>query len=135
MCLSAPARRAKSSLPDSLVRAGSCCPMAGNERFLMYVVCVTAFVKPDRVRQFIDAVLDNARNTRLEPGNVRFDVLQGDDEPTRFQLYECYHSKDDFASHQQTPHYLKWKAAVADWMAQPRTSTKNQAIFFGDGIL
>ena len=101
----------------------------------MHVVCVTIFVKPDKVDAFKSAIFDNARNTRLEPGNARFDVLQGEDDPTRFLLYECYQTKDDFASHQQTPHYLRWKAAVADLMAQPRASTKNNAIFFGDGVL
>jgi (4S)-4-hydroxy-5-phosphonooxypentane-2,3-dione isomerase len=101
----------------------------------MYVVCVTLFVKPDKVDAFKSAIFDNARNTRLEPGNARFDVLQGEDDPTRFLLYECYHAKNDFANHQQTEHYLRWKTAVADWMAQPRASTKNRALFFGDGIL
>ena len=101
----------------------------------MYVVCVTIHVKPERVGDFTNAILDNARNTRLEPGNVRFDVLQGDDDATRFFLYECYHTKDDFAKHQQTAHYLRWKDAVADMFPQPRTATRNNAIFFGDGVL
>lgn len=100
----------------------------------MHVICVTAFVKPDRIKDFIDAILDNARNTRREPGNIRFDVLQGNDDPTRFFLYEVYQTPEDFAKHQQTEHYLRWKAAVADWLVQPRTSTKNAPIFFGDGI-
>jgi autoinducer 2-degrading protein len=101
----------------------------------MYVVVVTAFIKPERVQQFIEAILDNAHNTRLEPGNVRFDVLQGDDDPTRFTLYEAYNTKEDFAKHQQTAHYFRWRDAVTDWFAQPRTSTKNKAIFFGEGVL
>ena len=99
----------------------------------MYIVCVTIFVKPVLIEPFIDATLDNARNTRYEPNNVRFDVIQAEDDPTRFMLYEVYQSKEDFAAHQTTAHYLKWKSAVADFVAQPRTSTKNRAIFFGDG--
>ena len=46
----------------------------------MYVVAVTVHVKPPFVSQFIDAALDNARHTRREPGNVRFDVLQAEDD-------------------------------------------------------
>lgn len=99
----------------------------------MYVVAVTVWVKPGFEERFIEAVLDNARNTRREPGNVRFDVLRGEDDPSRFLLYECYHTKDDFAKHQQTEHYLRWKQTVADWMAQPRQGLKYQAVFFGDG--
>jgi autoinducer 2-degrading protein len=98
----------------------------------MYAVCVTVFVKPEFVERFIGATLENARNTRREPANVRFDVIQAEDDPTRFMLYEVYQSKDGFLAHQQTPHYLAWKASVADWMAQPRQGVKHNAVFFGD---
>ena len=99
----------------------------------MYVVSVTVNVKPSFVEQFVEATLDNARNTRQEPGNVRFDVLQAEEEPARFLLFEAYRGKDDFSAHQQTEHYLRWKQTVADWMAQPRQGVKHSSIFFGDG--
>jgi quinol monooxygenase YgiN len=95
----------------------------------MYVVSVTIFVKPEQVEPFLEATLDNARNTRQEPGNVRFDVLQAEEDPARFLLYEVYHSKDDFARHQQTEHYLRWRETVADWMAQP---VRNRNLFPSD---
>ena len=98
----------------------------------MYVVAVTIWVKPEMLDPFKSATLDNARHTRAEPGNVRFDVLQSEEDPTRFLLYECYHRKEDFAAHQQTPHYLRWKETVAPWMAQPRQGLRHQSIFFGD---
>jgi len=99
----------------------------------MYVVAVTIFVKPNSVEPFIEATLDNARNTRLEAGNLRFDVLQCEDDALRFLLYEAYKTKDDFAAHQKTGHYARWKQAVADWMAQPRQGIKHHSLFFGDG--
>lgn len=40
----------------------------------MYVVRVTVHVTDGLTQAFIDATLDNARNTRTEPGNVRFDA-------------------------------------------------------------
>jgi autoinducer 2-degrading protein len=98
----------------------------------VYVVAVTVWVKPEFIQQFIEASLDNARNSRKEPGNIRWDFLQAEDDPTRFLLYEAYHQKDDFAKHQQTEHYARWKAAVTDWMAQPRQGVKHNAIFFGE---
>ena len=99
----------------------------------MYVVAVTVFVKPDCLQPFIQATLENARHTRNEAGNVRFDVLQGQDDPARFLLYEAYRSQDDFTAHQQTRHYLAWKQTVADWMAQPRVGIKHHSLFFGEG--
>ena len=99
----------------------------------MYVVSVTVHVKAGAERQFIEATLDNARNTRNEPGNLRFDVSEAEDDPARFLLYEVYRTRDDFAKHQQTEHYLRWKQTVADWMARPRQGVKHSSIFFGDG--
>lgn len=98
----------------------------------MYIVSVTVFVKPDFVQQFKEAVLDNASNTRREPGNLRFDVSQCVDDPNRFLLYEVYLSKEDFVRHQQTEHYIRWRDKVADWMAQPRQGVKHTPIFYGD---
>jgi (4S)-4-hydroxy-5-phosphonooxypentane-2,3-dione isomerase len=86
----------------------------------VYVVGVTVLVKPEAVDRFVAATRDNARNSRQEPGCVRFDVLQAEDDPTRFFLYEVYRSKDDFAAHQTTEHYQRWRSTVQDWMAQPR---------------
>jgi len=95
----------------------------------MYVVCVTVHVKDDRIDQFIEATLGNARGSRTEPGNRRFDVLQSEAEPTRFFLYEVYQNKEDFAAHQRMPHYLKWKETVAPWMARPREGVKHYSLF------
>lgn len=98
----------------------------------MYIVVVTALVKPESVQSFIAATLDNARNTRKEPRNLRFDVVQAEDDSTKFMLYEAYKTKADFAAHQQTEHYARWKNAVADMMARPRTSVKANTLFFGE---
>ena len=99
----------------------------------MYVVSVTIHVKPEFAERFVEATLDNARNTRKEPGNLRFDVSRAEEDPSRFLLYEVYKVKEDFAKHQQKEHYARWKNAVADWMAQPRVGVKHHTIFFGDG--
>jgi len=51
---------------------------------------------------------------------VRF---QQADDPTRFCLYEVYHSKDALAAHRETPHFLTWRDAVKEMMAGERTRT------------
>ena len=56
----------------------------------MYLVCVHVHVRPENRQAFIEATLDNARNTMQEPGNLRFDVLQQADDADRFVLYEVY---------------------------------------------
>jgi autoinducer 2-degrading protein len=95
----------------------------------MYVVCVTVFTKDGRGDDFVKATLDNARNTRNEPGNVRFDVLRCHDDANRFFLYEVYRAEGDFRDHQVTEHYLRWRKNVADWMAQPRQGVKHDSLY------
>ena len=95
----------------------------------MYVVSVTVYVKPEKVSEFIEATRHNAENAWKEPGCARFDVSQVVDTPAQFHLYEVYHSEDDFTAHQETEHYATWKAAVADWMAQPRQAAKHNSLF------
>jgi (4S)-4-hydroxy-5-phosphonooxypentane-2,3-dione isomerase len=98
----------------------------------MYVVSVSVLVRPEQIASFIEATLDNARHSRNEPGNVRFDVLQSEQEPERFLLYEAYRTPEDFTAHQQTEHYGRWRDAVADAMAEPRRGVRHHSLFFGD---
>ncbi|HEX4123531.1 MAG TPA: antibiotic biosynthesis monooxygenase [Tepidisphaeraceae bacterium] len=101
----------------------------------MYAVAVTIFIKPGSEQAFIDATLLNARATRKEPGNLRFDVLRGTNEegdPSRFMLYEVYKNKEADAAHHKTAHYLQWKQTVESLMSRPRESAKLEAIFYGD---
>ncbi len=95
----------------------------------MLVVCVHVHVLPENRDDFIQATLANARNTVLEPGNLRFDVIQQLDAPNRFVLYEVYRDEDAAGAHKQTAHYARWRDAVAPWMAEPRQGIKHRALF------
>ena len=95
----------------------------------MYVVCVSIHVQQGHAAEFIEATLENARHTRREPGNVRFDVLRQEADPDRFTLYEAYRAPEDFAAHQRTDHYLRWKDTVAGWMAEPRVGVRHHRLF------
>ncbi len=94
----------------------------------MLVTCVTVHVVPERVEDFIRETLANHHGSRLEPGNLRFDLLQCSTDPTRFFLYEAYASEAEAAAHKQTPHYLRWKEAVAGWMARPREGVPHRVL-------
>jgi autoinducer 2-degrading protein len=98
----------------------------------VYVVCVTVFVKPEHEQEFVEATLANHRGTRLEPKNLRFDVLRAEAEPGRYFLYEVYRDAEGFAEHQKTPHYLAWREAVAPWMEKPRQGVRHHSLFPAD---
>lgn len=94
----------------------------------MLVTCVTVQVQPEHIQDFIRETLANHQGSRREPGNLRFDVLQCLGDPTRFFLYEAYRSEAEAAAHKQTPHYLRWKEAVAGWMAKPREGVPHRVL-------
>jgi (4S)-4-hydroxy-5-phosphonooxypentane-2,3-dione isomerase len=99
----------------------------------MLVVHVHVHVKPEHVEAFRQATLENARNSVKEPGIARFDVVQQADDPTRFTLVECYRTSEAPAAHKATAHYARWREAVAELMAEPRTSVKYTNVFPLDG--
>jgi len=98
----------------------------------MLIVHVFVHVKPEHVAAFKAATLDNARNSVQEPGVVRFDVIQHEDDPTRFVLVEIYRTPDAPAQHKETAHYARWRDTVAEMMAAPRTSVKYVNVFPAD---
>ena len=95
----------------------------------MHVTLVHVRVKPEHVSEFIAATRANHLASVQEPGNCRFDVLQAPEEPTQFVLYEAYASEADALAHKQTEHYLRWRDAVADWMAEPRQGVRYLGLY------
>lgn len=98
----------------------------------MLVVHVHVRVKPDRVPNFIQATLANARESIKEPGIAAFDVVQQQDDPSKFVLVEAYRTADAPGAHKLTTHYATWRDAVADMMAEPRSSVKFSNLFPDD---
>ena len=91
---------------------------------------VFVHVKPGYADAFIEATLENQRNSRKEPANVRFDVLRDNADPDRFVLCEVYQDEAGAAAHKETAHYQKWRDTVAPMMAEPRSAIKTTPIAF-----
>lgn len=98
----------------------------------MFIVHVNVHVKPECVKAFQQASMENARNSVQESGIARFDVIQQQDDPTRFMLLEVYRTPNDAVLHKDTAHYAKWRDSVAEMMAEPRTSVKYTNVFPGE---
>jgi autoinducer 2-degrading protein len=95
----------------------------------MFVTLVHVHVRPEHVQDFIEATRRNHEASVQEPGNVRFDVLQSAEDPTRFILYEAYVDEAAAAAHKATAHYVAWRDAVAPWMARPRQGVHYHGLF------
>ena len=95
----------------------------------MLIVHVLVHVKAEKVEEFRAASIENARASIQEEGVARFDVVQQQDDPTRFVLVEAYRRAADPGRHKETSHYREWRDAVADMMAEPRKSIKYKNVF------
>jgi quinol monooxygenase YgiN len=95
----------------------------------MLIVHVHAHVKPEFVEAFRVATAENARNSVLEPGVLRFDVIQQADDPSHFVLIEIYRTVEATVAHKETAHYAAWRDAVAAMMAAPRSAVKFTTVF------
>ena len=86
----------------------------------MIATLVFVDVKPEHVEDFRAITLYNHENSRKEEGNIRFDVLQSREDPTKFTLYEVFRDEEAAAFHKTTEHYNRWRETVAPYMASPR---------------
>jgi quinol monooxygenase YgiN len=95
----------------------------------MHIVHVFVHVKPECINDFIEATLVNARNSLLEQGIDRFDVIQNTNDDTRFVLCEVYKTAEDALKHKETKHYKAWRDSVANMMDEPRSGVPYKNIF------
>lgn len=82
----------------------------------MIVLMVSIRIKEGHKDEFMEEMLGDAiGSNRDEPGCLRFDVLQDNDDVNLIHLYEVYQDEASLEAHRQAPHYLKWRDAVQDW--------------------
>jgi autoinducer 2-degrading protein len=95
----------------------------------MYVTLVKIHVKSEHLAEFIEVTRANHEGSVREPGNLRFDVLQSVEDPSRFILYEAYRDEASAKAHKETAHYAAWRDAATDWMAEPRVGVRYDGLF------
>jgi autoinducer 2-degrading protein len=81
----------------------------------MLALWVAVKVKPDKREQFLAAIEDDAIcSERDEPGCVRFNVLQDQNDPNQYYFFEVYRDEAALEAHRAAPHYARWRAAAAE---------------------
>ena len=90
----------------------------------MLVVLVQVKVKEETLDEFERAIVRNAEAARTtEPGCVRFDVSQREDDPTQWLFYEVYKDGAAFDAHRGSPHFAAYQQ-VADKALLSKTLTR-----------
>jgi autoinducer 2-degrading protein len=100
----------------------------------MYILMVTIKIKPEHRSEFIEALLADALGSvENEPGCLRFDVLQDEQEFNTIHLYEVYRDQSALELHRQAPHFLLWRDTVENWYAEIPNRQLCTNIFPTDG--
>ena len=81
----------------------------------MYVIVGLHQILPERLEEYLPNVTVHAKNSSAEPGCVRYEVLQDDDDPTTVCLIEVFESEAALAAHRETEHYDWWMGLSREW--------------------
>jgi autoinducer 2-degrading protein len=81
----------------------------------VYVIVGLHKILPERLPDYLENVRLHARNSRSEPGCVRYDVLQDEDDPTMICLFEVFEDEAAFQAHRAAEHYKRWMELSRDW--------------------
>jgi quinol monooxygenase YgiN len=85
----------------------------------MYVVLGLHKILPECLDDYLTNVRRHAANSSGEPGCVRFEVLQDQDDPTTICLLEVFVDESALEAHHGAPHYGWWMDASRDWRDGP----------------
>ena len=90
----------------------------------MLVVLVNVTVRREMLAEFERAIMANADAARTrEPGCLRFDVSQKEDDPSQWLFYEVYKDSVAFEAHRASPHFAAYQQ-VADRAVVSKTLTR-----------
>jgi quinol monooxygenase YgiN len=95
----------------------------------MYIFQVHHYIRFDQIETYKAATLENARQTILEPGVIRFDVFQNAINPAHFSLLEVYQDMAARDAHLETEHFKKWKDVYLQTQERKGNGDEFNALF------
>ena len=91
----------------------------------MISLMVKLRIKPEERQRFLEAVeVDALGSERDEPGCLRFNVLQDEQDANLYYFYEVYEDESALEAHRGAPHYDVWRQAAAVSLDGPAQVTR-----------
>lgn len=79
-----------------------------------YGVIFSACVKPECIDTFKAETKKLAEGSRQEPGCLRYEILQNEQDETKFTIFEVYYTPEDLKQHQTQSHFKHFIELVND---------------------
>ena len=100
----------------------------------MIALIVSIKIKKGHKEAFMASMMGDAHGSNNdEPGCLRFDVLQDNEDPNRIHLYEVYKDQAAVDAHRAAPHYTKWRETVKDWFDGEITRSTATPVYPSEG--
>ena len=100
----------------------------------MVIFQIAHYVKPEFIEAYQAAVREDAKNSVLEEGILRFEVFQDQAYPAHFTLLEVYRDRAAREFHLQTPYLLKFRNTVVGQEMLARKEEREFDLFFPEKI-
>ena len=95
----------------------------------MLAMWVKVKVKPEGRERFLKAIeVDALGSEGDEPGCMRFNVLQDEQDANVYYFFEVYRDQAALEAHRVAPHYAVWRAAADTLDGQPE-ATRCRSVF------
>lgn len=85
----------------------------------MLTVLVSIQVKPEHLKAFTEATIEDLRASLKDPGVVHFEFLQENNDTTHFMLHEVYESLEAGLHHLEIEHFKKWQETIKPMLVEP----------------
>src|SRR3954451_15899414 len=86
----------------------------------MYAYVVRHKIQPQHLDEYLALIRAHAHGSATEePGCLRFDVVQREDDPTEVFLFELYQDQPAVDAHVATPRFKRVVSTIPDWFAEP----------------
>lgn len=95
----------------------------------MLAIWVKVRIQPELRKRFLEAIeVDALSSERDEPGCLRFNVLQDEQDENVYYFFEVYKDQAALEAHRAMPHYAVWRSA-ADTLEGPIEATRCKTVF------
>jgi len=75
-----------------------------NKTEKFYSTGIIKVVEKENVEKVIKALIELKQNTRIETGNITFEVQQSKENPSEFIIWECFENEIEFQNHLNSKH-------------------------------
>ena len=81
----------------------------------MYTVILFNKILAEHVDDYIVNMRVCAEKTNLEPGCIRYEVMQDVDDPTIMCLFQAFRDEAAYQAHQESEHHRVWLEMSGAW--------------------